>query len=156
MMSRSPLLVAKEHGHRILTMLTVYAWTEGWWNRTFGRFTMRCIAPIWTPVGAERSPPPPTTEVQCDATSDSSAAAGPDDGGFDTPPASSRGVGAQAQGRDQVDNGAGQNPYLAWAFFEAAHFAIQYLPAAKGFYERKRQRQSSDSVLVIWKPTGFD
>jgi integrase len=30
MMSRNPLLVAKEHGHRILTMLTVYAaWTEG-------------------------------------------------------------------------------------------------------------------------------
>lgn len=29
MMSRNPLLVAKEHGHRILTMLTVYAaWTE--------------------------------------------------------------------------------------------------------------------------------
>jgi len=30
MMSRNPLLIAKEHGHRILTMLTVYAaWTEG-------------------------------------------------------------------------------------------------------------------------------
>jgi Phage integrase family len=29
MMSRNPLLIAKEHGHRILTMLTVYAaWTE--------------------------------------------------------------------------------------------------------------------------------
>jgi hypothetical protein len=30
MMSRNPLLIAKEHGHRILTMLTVYAaWTRG-------------------------------------------------------------------------------------------------------------------------------
>jgi hypothetical protein len=30
MMSRNPLLIAKEHGHRILTMLTVSAaWTEG-------------------------------------------------------------------------------------------------------------------------------
>ena len=30
MMGRNPLLVAKEHGHRVLTMLTVYAaWTEG-------------------------------------------------------------------------------------------------------------------------------
>jgi integrase len=30
MMGRNPLLIAKEHGHRILTMLTVYAaWTEG-------------------------------------------------------------------------------------------------------------------------------
>ncbi|MEA3183435.1 MAG: hypothetical protein QOI59_6958 [Gammaproteobacteria bacterium] len=30
MLGRNPLLVAKEHGHRVLTMLTVYAaWTEG-------------------------------------------------------------------------------------------------------------------------------
>jgi len=30
MLGRNPLLVAKEHGHRMLTMLTVYAaWTEG-------------------------------------------------------------------------------------------------------------------------------
>jgi hypothetical protein len=30
MIGRNPLLVAKEHGHRIITMLTVYAaWTEG-------------------------------------------------------------------------------------------------------------------------------
>jgi hypothetical protein len=28
-------------------------------------------------------------------------------------------------------------PILAWTFFEAAHFAIQYLPAAERFYERK-------------------
>jgi hypothetical protein len=32
--------------------------------------------------------------------------------------------------------------YLAWAFFEAAHFAIQYLPAAKGFYERKAAQRN--------------
>jgi integrase len=30
MLGRNPLLVAKEHGHRVITMLTVYAaWTEG-------------------------------------------------------------------------------------------------------------------------------
>src|SRR5882757_2197300 len=30
MLGRNPLLVAKEHGHRVLTMLTVYAaWTDG-------------------------------------------------------------------------------------------------------------------------------
>ena len=30
MVGRNPLLVAKEHGHRVLTMLTIYAaWTEG-------------------------------------------------------------------------------------------------------------------------------
>jgi transposase len=34
------------------------------------------------------------------------------------------------KGENNAKNG---NPYLAWAFFEAAHFAIQYLPAAKRF-----------------------
>jgi transposase len=38
------------------------------------------------------------------------------------------------KGEGNIKNG---NQYLAWAFFEAAHFAIQYLPAAKRFYERK-------------------
>ena len=38
------------------------------------------------------------------------------------------------KGTGNVKNG---NAYLAWAFFEAAHFAIQFLPAAKRFYERK-------------------
>jgi transposase len=38
------------------------------------------------------------------------------------------------KGEGNIKNG---NPYLAWAFFEAAHFAIQYLPAAKRFYEKK-------------------
>jgi transposase len=34
------------------------------------------------------------------------------------------------------------NPYLAWAFFEAAHFAIQYLPAAKRFYEKEAAQRN--------------
>ncbi len=34
------------------------------------------------------------------------------------------------------------NPYLAWAFHEAAHFAVRYLPQAKRFYERKRQARN--------------
>lgn len=38
------------------------------------------------------------------------------------------------KGENNAKNG---NPYLAWAFFEAAHFAIQFLPPAKRFYERK-------------------
>jgi transposase len=38
------------------------------------------------------------------------------------------------KGENNAKNG---NPYLAWAFFEAAHFAIQFLPAAKRFYEKK-------------------
>jgi len=43
------------------------------------------------------------------------------------------------KGENNRKNG---NPYLAWAFFEAAHFAIQYLPAAKGFYERKAAQRN--------------
>jgi len=34
------------------------------------------------------------------------------------------------KGEGNAKNG---NPYLAWAFFEAAHFAIQFLPAARRF-----------------------
>jgi len=43
------------------------------------------------------------------------------------------------KGENNAKNG---NPYLAWAFFEAAHFAIQYLPAAKCFYERKAAQRN--------------
>ena len=43
------------------------------------------------------------------------------------------------KGENNVKNG---NPYLAWAFFEAAHFAIQFLPAAKRFYERKATQRN--------------
>jgi transposase len=32
------------------------------------------------------------------------------------------------------------NRYLAWAFVEAAHFAIRYHPAVRRFYERKKAR----------------
>jgi transposase len=34
------------------------------------------------------------------------------------------------------------NPYLAWAFHEAAHFAMRYLPAAQRFYARKARQRS--------------
>jgi transposase len=34
------------------------------------------------------------------------------------------------------------NPYLAWAFHEAAHTAIRCLPQAKRYYERKRQQRN--------------
>jgi transposase len=39
------------------------------------------------------------------------------------------------------------NPYLAWAFTEAAHFAVRYLPAAKRFYDRK-SRQRNKIVAI--------
>jgi transposase len=41
------------------------------------------------------------------------------------------------KGRGNVKNG---NRYLAWAFGEAAHFAIRYYPAIRRFYQRKQAR----------------
>lgn len=45
---------------------------------------------------------------------------------------------AKKKGEANRKNG---NPYLAWAFMEAAHFAIRSLPAAQRFYERKRRQR---------------
>ena len=39
------------------------------------------------------------------------------------------------------------NPNLSWAFHEAAHTAIRYLPAAKRYYDRK-QRQRNRMVAM--------
>ncbi len=41
------------------------------------------------------------------------------------------------KGEGNVKNG---NKYLAWAFMEAANFALRYCPEAKRFYERKKSR----------------
>jgi transposase len=42
------------------------------------------------------------------------------------------------------------NKYLAWAFMEAAHFAIRNLPAAHSFYERKsKQRPKIVAVKAL-------
>lgn len=42
------------------------------------------------------------------------------------------------------------NPYLAWAFVEAAHYATRYLPAAKRFYDRKaRQRNKMVAIKAL-------
>lgn len=42
------------------------------------------------------------------------------------------------------------NPYLAWAFMEAAHGAVRYLPQAKRFYERKaRQRNKIVAIKAL-------
>jgi transposase len=32
------------------------------------------------------------------------------------------------------------NPYLSWAFHEAAHFAVRFQPEARRWYERKRSK----------------
>src|SRR5215471_12156671 len=41
------------------------------------------------------------------------------------------------KGEGNTRNG---NKYLAWAFVEAANFAIRYSPQAKSFYDRKKSR----------------
>jgi len=42
------------------------------------------------------------------------------------------------------------NPYLSWAFHEAAHTAIRYMPQAKRYYERKaRQRNRMVAMKAI-------
>jgi len=44
------------------------------------------------------------------------------------------------KGAGNVRNG---NPYLAWAFIEAANFARRYCPQAKRFYERKKAQTNN-------------
>lgn len=44
-------------------------------------------------------------------------------------------------------NSRNGNKYLAWAFVEAANFAIRYCPQAKSFYERKKRK--ANRVLAI-------
>jgi len=44
-------------------------------------------------------------------------------------------------------NGKNGNKYLAWAFVEAANFALRYCPQAKSFYERKK-RKTNDVVAI--------
>ena len=44
-------------------------------------------------------------------------------------------------------NAKAGNKYLSWAFSEAAHFAIQYEPMAKRFYERKKAK--TNGIIAI-------
>ena len=39
------------------------------------------------------------------------------------------------------------NPYLSWAFSEAAHFACRFQPEARRFYDRKRAR--TNGIIAI-------
>jgi len=48
------------------------------------------------------------------------------------------------KGENNAKNG---NRYLAWAFVEAAHFAIRFYPEAKRFYDRKAAK--TNSVVAI-------
>lgn len=44
------------------------------------------------------------------------------------------------KGEGNVKNG---NKYLAWAFVEAANFAVRFCPEAKRFYERKKAKTNN-------------
>ena len=44
------------------------------------------------------------------------------------------------KGEGNTKNG---NKYLAWAFVEAANFALRYCPQAKSFYERKKRKTTA-------------
>ena len=48
------------------------------------------------------------------------------------------------KGEGNTKNG---NKYLAWAFVEAANFALRYCPEAKRFYERKKAK--TNNVVAI-------
>ena len=48
------------------------------------------------------------------------------------------------KGEGNTKNG---NKYLAWAFVEAANFALRYCPEAKRFYERKKAK--TNGIVAI-------
>ncbi|MDX2438368.1 MAG: IS110 family transposase [Acidobacteriota bacterium] len=48
------------------------------------------------------------------------------------------------KGSGNVRNG---NPYLSWAFSEAAHFAVRYHPEAKKYFQRKRAK--TNGIIAI-------
>jgi transposase len=49
------------------------------------------------------------------------------------------------KGTGNVKNG---NPYLAWAYMEAAQFALRFQPAAQRFYQRKLAKSRNHTVLA--------
>ena len=48
------------------------------------------------------------------------------------------------KGKGNRKNG---NKYLAWAFVEAANFAVRYAPRIKRYYQRKKAR--SNGIIAI-------
>jgi transposase len=49
------------------------------------------------------------------------------------------------KGTGNVKNG---HPYLAWAYMEAAQFAMRFQPEAQRFYQRKRAQSRNNTVLA--------
>lgn len=53
-----------------------------------------------------------------------------------------------SNGKKKADNNAKNgNKYLAWAFVEAAHFAVRFYPEAKRFHDRKMAK--TNSIVAI-------
>ena len=48
------------------------------------------------------------------------------------------------KGQGNTKNG---NKYLAWAFIEAANFAVRYYPAIQRFYQRKKSKMQGGVVI---------
>ena len=50
----------------------------------------------------------------------------------------------QREGKQRQEEGRRQHPqrqpYLSWAFVEAANFALRYCPQPRSFYDRKKSR----------------
>ena len=40
------------------------------------------------------------------------------------------------------------HPYLAWAYMEAAQFALRFQPAAQRFYQRKLTKTNNNTILA--------
>jgi len=49
------------------------------------------------------------------------------------------------KGTGHIKNG---HPYLAWAYMEAAQFALRFQPAAPRFYQRKLAKSRNNTVLA--------
>ena len=49
------------------------------------------------------------------------------------------------KGKGNVKNG---NPYLAWAYMEAAQFAIRFNPEVQRFYQRKLAKSQNNTILA--------
>jgi len=50
------------------------------------------------------------------------------------------------KGQGNVKNG---NPYLGWAYMEAAQFALRYNPSAQQFYQRKLAKSNNNTILAL-------
>ena len=50
--------------------------------------------------------------------------------------------------RKGTGNGKNGQPYLAWAYMEAAQFALRFQPAAQRFYQRQLAKSRNNMVLA--------